>query len=268
MPLISICIPSYNSEKFIAKTIESILNQSLQDFEIVVCDDGSTDQTAEIVKSYADSRIKLYINEKNLGITGNWNKSVSLATGKYVKLVCGDDILYPQCLEEQTRILEADTKQEIALVVSQSCIINSAGKVLFDRKSKLKVGINESKKVYNKCIASGTNIIGEPMSGLFRRELFSSKISFDGLNQYLIDLDFWFKLLQHGNLYSIHKTHAAFRISNRSLSSKLSFKQPLLYQQFIRKAGKKYHVSVVFIIFGHINSSILGVLRNIVFLFA
>ena len=105
-PLISVCIPCYNNEEFIACTIESVLNQTLNDFELVIVDDKSTDRTVSVVKDYADSRIKLIQNECNLGIGGNWNKALSCAVGKYVKLLCGDDVIYHDCLSRQVDILE------------------------------------------------------------------------------------------------------------------------------------------------------------------
>ena len=90
---VSICIPTYNGAQFIRKTLESVLNQSYQNIEVIVNDDCSTDNTMDIVRSMNDSRIKIYANEENLGLVRNWNMTVSYATGEFVKLMCQDDLL-------------------------------------------------------------------------------------------------------------------------------------------------------------------------------
>src|SRR5438270_4906877 len=105
-PLVSICIPSFNSEEFIATTLESVVAQTFTDFEVIIADDQSTDHTVPIIKSFNDPRIELIQNEQNLGLGENWNKVLSRARGKYVKLLGDDDVLYPECLARQTAALE------------------------------------------------------------------------------------------------------------------------------------------------------------------
>src|SRR4051812_6371262 len=105
-PLVSICIPSYNSEAFIAKTIQSVLDQTYRSLEIVICDDRSQDTTADIIRSFNDPRIFFFQNETNLGVEGNWNLTLERSTGKYAKVMGADDILYPHCIEQQVRVLE------------------------------------------------------------------------------------------------------------------------------------------------------------------
>ena len=81
-PKLSVCIPVYNGAAFIKETIDSVLNQNFKDFEIVIVDNQSTDNTISIVKSYSDPRIKLFINETNIGMIPNWNKAMEHATDK------------------------------------------------------------------------------------------------------------------------------------------------------------------------------------------
>ncbi len=90
--LISVIMPTYNGEKYIAETLESILNQTYTNLEIIIVDDCSTDKTVEVIKSYNDTRIKLYINKTNLGIGDNSNKALSLATGEFIMMQDHDDI--------------------------------------------------------------------------------------------------------------------------------------------------------------------------------
>lgn len=94
-------MPVYNSEKFLAEAIESILNQTYTDFEFLIIDDGSTDRAPEIIHSYLDSRIRYFRNEQNLGITKSLNLGIDLAKGEYIARMDADDISYPERLQKQ-----------------------------------------------------------------------------------------------------------------------------------------------------------------------
>src|SRR5215211_4839983 len=107
-PVVSVCIPAYRAEPFIAATIESVLCQTSEDWELIVVDDASPDATYDIASRYAgDRRIRVARNESNLGAVGNWNRVVAEARGRYVKLLCSDDVLYPSCLGLQAAALDA-----------------------------------------------------------------------------------------------------------------------------------------------------------------
>ena len=96
-PIVSVLMTAYNREKYLPSAIESVLASTLTDFELIIVDDGSKDKTVEIAKNYAekDSRIKVFVNEKNLGDYHNRNKAASYATGKYLKYLDSDDLIYP-----------------------------------------------------------------------------------------------------------------------------------------------------------------------------
>lgn len=100
-PLVSVFIPVYNREKYIADAINSILNQTFTDFELIIIDDGSTDNTREILASYNDKRIKLFFNEKNMGIPYTRNKGLECAKGEFIALLDSDDVAVPDRLEKQ-----------------------------------------------------------------------------------------------------------------------------------------------------------------------
>ena len=100
-PLVSVCIPAYNSARYIRTTMESGLGQKYENIELVVVDDCSKDDTVEIVRSVRDPRVRLVRNEKNLGMTGNWNKCLAEARGEYIKLICADDVLYEDSIEKE-----------------------------------------------------------------------------------------------------------------------------------------------------------------------
>lgn len=106
-PLVTIVTITYNSAKFVRSAIESVLSQSFTDFEYLISDDNSTDNTWSIIKEYSDPRIKAWKNPKNLGEYPNRNKTLCKAKGKYILWIDGDDILYPHGLEFMVKMLEA-----------------------------------------------------------------------------------------------------------------------------------------------------------------
>jgi glycosyltransferase involved in cell wall biosynthesis len=107
MPLVSICIPAYNAEPFIAGTLESAFNQDYPHLEIIVSDDCSTDRTAEIVRNYEARGVRLIPQEKNLGMHANWNAVIRASSGKYVVKLDADDLLEPQYVSSMVTTLEA-----------------------------------------------------------------------------------------------------------------------------------------------------------------
>ncbi len=111
-PAISVILPAYNAEPYIAKAIDSILNQTFQDFELIIVDNCSTDKTWQIIQSYVikDNRIRAYQNDINLGVAGNRNRGISFAEGDYFAWQDADDISYPQRLEKQYYFMEQNPK--------------------------------------------------------------------------------------------------------------------------------------------------------------
>jgi glycosyltransferase involved in cell wall biosynthesis len=105
-PLVSIIMSVYNGESFIAPSVESILKQSYQNFDFIVVDDGSTDRTAIILKSFSDPRLKILTNEKNVGQTRSLNLGLKVAQGKYIARQDADDISKPDRLGLQIEFME------------------------------------------------------------------------------------------------------------------------------------------------------------------
>lgn len=122
-PLVSICIPTYNGEKFIEEALESAINQTYSNIEIIISDDNSVDNTLQIIKEELDrSTIPFYIfNHEPKGIGANWNNCIKKANGKYIKFLFQDDILEPTCIEKMVSILEINPS--IKLVVSKRNIL-------------------------------------------------------------------------------------------------------------------------------------------------
>lgn len=116
-PLVSVLMTAYNREKYIAEAIESVLASTYPNFELIIVDDGSTDDTVEIIKGYLknDQRIQLHINENNLGDYPNRNKAVSLARGKYIMFCDSDDSFFEDSIEYCVEAMEKYPESKIGM---------------------------------------------------------------------------------------------------------------------------------------------------------
>jgi glycosyltransferase involved in cell wall biosynthesis len=244
-PKLSVCIPVYNGEPFIKEAIDSVLSQSFQDFEIVVVDNQSTDNTRSIVTSFADLRVKLFVNDTNIGMVPNWNKAMEHAVGRYIKILPADDFIYPGSLEKQVKIMDADTKEEIALVGGRRNIIDEAGKVLFNRGfSKTECDVSGFNAIARN-VRSGGNILGEGGALLFRKSILEKAGKFDSDSFYVVDIDLWYRMLLHGTFHALPDTVSSFRVSRNSASVQVVQKQREEVSAFINKIyrNKDYRLS-------------------------
>jgi glycosyltransferase involved in cell wall biosynthesis len=236
VPNVSIVIPTYQGARHIRPAIESVLAQEGVDLEIVVTDDNSRDGTADIVASYGDPRVRLIRNPANLGPEGNWNRALELATGTYVKLLPQDDLLLPGSLAAQVAVLDADRTQEIALVFGAREVIGPSGRIITRRGLKGAIpGRIRATTLRRDCVRRGTNLIGEPGAVLFRRALAEKVGGFDGQQGYVIDLDYWFRLLAHGDGWYMAEPVSAFRVSGGSWSVAIGTDQARQYTAFLAR---------------------------------
>jgi glycosyltransferase involved in cell wall biosynthesis len=244
-PSVSVCIPTYRGTAYLGAAIESVLAQTYDDFEVVIIDDHSGDGTAGLVKRYADPRIRFIENPANLGPEGNWNKCLAEARGTYLKLLPHDDVLMPHCLERQVEVLKADSAGDIALVFSARAIIDHHGRRIHGRaypggKRRL-IPAHDALK---RCLRYGTNLIGEPGGVLFRRELARRVGPFDASQAYVIDLDYWFRLLLHGDAYYFPEPLVAFRVSSQSWSVAIGNRQSADFRSFMDRMAKSPNYAV------------------------
>ena len=247
-PLVSVCIPTYRGAAFLPATIDSVLNQSYPNFEIWILDDNSPDDTPAIVSRYTDVRIRYLRNARNLGPEGNWNRCLELAQGKYFKLLPQDDLLEPDCLQEQVSLLEADPAHEIALVFGSRGIIDPQGRTLITRGlPRTKPGRIGGLALIKRCIRAGANLIGEPGNVLFRCEIIERVGTYDATYPYVIDLDYWFRILLHGDAYYTAKYTSSFRVSQGSWSVVIGSKQYRDFNGFIEKfsADARFGISKI-----------------------
>ncbi len=209
LPKISICIPTYNCEQYIRAAIESAVSDEELDAEIVVVDNASADNTVSVVRGLMDDargRIRLFVNEQNIGMAGNFNRCLEYAQGAYIKFLMADDLLLPGCVRKLSCIL--DSNPGVSLVASARLVIDESGNSLATRRKFRKDIEISGKKVINDCLF-GQNYIGEPTAVMFRKVLMRS--GFNVNMPQVLDMDMWFRLLESGNLYYVSEPLCAIR---------------------------------------------------------
>ena len=223
MSLVTILIPVYNTEKYISKAIESIINQTFQDWTLLVLDDCSTDNTYDIVLKYAakDRRIQALRNEKNLGMMPNWNKGLSLCKGEYWGKLDADDYWAPTMIEKSIQILE--NNKNVALVcskyqiVDENNIVKNPPEIPNFAKNKEFSCIDLVKLGPQKMFQY--NILRQGI-GLMRRSFFEQTSNFNILDNG--DTEMWYRIGAHYNIYCIDEVLHYHRIWSESFMRKNS----------------------------------------------
>lgn len=221
-PLVTVCVPVYNGEKFIAQTINCMLNQTYKNIVIKVIDNCSTDNTCEIVNAINDSRVVLIKNEKNVGMTGNFNKCLDNADGKYLQIICADDKVADNCIEEKVKALEA--YPNCAMVFSASQVRDADEKVIMKRNpfstDREIDGIRMLKSSFRK-----HNLFGEPSNVMLRTSCIKEAGYFDPKMYYAVDWEYWSRFCLTGDVYYINKPLAYFYVRNTSETGMLLTKK-------------------------------------------
>lgn len=203
-PKVSVLIPTYNYAYCIDEAVQSVLDQSFGDFELIVIDDCSKDNTDEVMLKYrTDPRITYLANDKNLGLVGNWNKCLSMAKGKYIKLLCADDKFRSDLLEKMVAVMESNPG--VSLVV---CNKEMFGKSTARVKLPLQGLHNGREIIYNTLSTYGW--LGEPTCIMFR----SSNLSVGTFRNdvtWLPDWEMWIRQLNVGDAFFIPEPLAFVR---------------------------------------------------------
>jgi len=229
--LVSICIPVYNGARYLQECLDSVMAQTFEDFEVIAVDDGSTDDSQNILKSYQEKfpKLKVHINSTNLGLVGNWNRCLELAKGEWIKFVFQDDLISPECL---SHMMKAASDTQALVVCQRKFLIEESAspylknyfthevltlEKLFDDQVPGFIPARDVSKLAVKHICR--NFIGEPSSVLFKRALVERLGPFDKDLAQICDLEYWLRI---GSLYGIKHVHenlAFFRIHSSSTTS-------------------------------------------------
>lgn len=227
IPLVSICIPTYQGEKFIKEALSSVLLQTYSHIEIIFSDDASTDKTVEIAKLFKEKSSFNFeiITHKQFGLVHNWNFCVSQAKGKYIKFLFQDDLLEPDCVKQMVEL--AEQNDNIGLVFSPRGMIlaedadSDPGCVgVYQECGNLHKAWSCLKPIQSgqellldpNLIKDPINKIGEPSSVLIRKQVFDEVGLFDSNLYQLIDVDMWFRIMSRYKIGFVDKTLSHFRI--------------------------------------------------------
>jgi len=206
---ISVIIPAYNQAIFLGEAIYSVLNQSFQDFEIIVIDDGSTDNTPDVVNSFSDERI-LYLYQKNLGVSAARNSGIRISNGSYICFLDADDKFIENKLKLQDRFL--DNNPDVGMVVSGYRFIDSDSDVIREMNSwEITPKLDIDSLLY---ICPFT-----PNSYLIRRFWVEESEGFDEQFRGLEDWDFYLRLVNNGcNIAWLERIVCDYRIHHDNMS--------------------------------------------------
>ena len=214
---ISVIMPVYNAGKYVKDAIKSILNQTFRDFEFLIINDGSTDNSKEIILSFSDNRIRYIENEKNLRLIKTLNKGLKLATGKYVARMDADDVALPNRFSKQFSFLEMNTD----VVVCGSYIR------YFDGAEKSNIRwIKHLDHDIKKRLYSGA-CFAHPSVMIRKKILDEHKLFYNEKYKHAEDYKLWCDLSNHGKFYNIPEILLNYRISESQISSKENKSQKL-----------------------------------------
>lgn len=232
-PKVSVCVPVYNGARYLRECLESILSQSYQDLEVLIVDDGSTDDSLAISSEYSkrDPRVRLLRNSKNLGLVGNWNHSVRLAQGEWIKFLFQDDLLAAGCI---TQMLAVDRGATDLIVARRSLAFAE------DTPDNIKAIYNEYltqndlARHFPRCAEVSAeqfralmidlpdrNCIGEPSAVIVRKRAFERYGYFNPELVSLCDWEYFARVAANTGLCYIDESLATFRVHKYSQSSEL-----------------------------------------------
>lgn len=209
-PKVSVLIPNYNYARFLPEAIDSVLEQEFVDFELVMVDNCSTDNSAQIMREYADRdpRIRVEFRPANTGMVANWNYCLSLARGDYAVLLLSDDkFAGPETLGKLARML--DTDRVAVMAVCARTVIDEASHLVELRDHLGRSGHHSGQGLIAKCLREDRNLIGEPSVVMMRRAAASRGFN-PGYRQ-LVDLEMWFHLLENGDAIYTTESLSLFR---------------------------------------------------------
>ena len=220
-PLVSICVPIYNAEKTVMSTLQSILNQTYHNLELLVVDNASTDNTLGLLQQINDHRLVIHRNERNIGGEANYSKCIGLANGEYIAVFHADDLYMPNMVEKQVQAFQDNPS--VGAVFTLANLINEKGKVIAEAKLPVKLrgkGIYYLPEIFISILENG-NFLMCP-SCMVRGKLYKELVPLDvdrfGTSD---DLDMWLRMLEKHPVAILDEKLMSYRLSNRKESYQL-----------------------------------------------
>jgi glycosyltransferase involved in cell wall biosynthesis len=219
-PRVSVLIPTYNYAHFLDDAIQSVLAQTYTDYELIIVDNASTDNTDEVVARYlSDTRVRYYKHPENIGLVANWNSGLKHTRGEFLKILCADDKFRPTLLEKYVRLM--DQYPALSMV--------ACNKQVFGKEYNYEVNLTlthyQTGRDVNLHMLYGHQGVGEPTSVMFRRREFEKIGFFTGVYEQYVDLDYWIKLLSMGDCYLVPEILVDIRFHPATVSNQVKRKK-------------------------------------------
>lgn len=221
LPLVCICIPTYNAEKTVATTLRSILGQTYGNFVVQVVDNHSTDNTTAIVEGFTDPRVTLHRNDVNIGGEGNFNRCIELAVGKYTAIYHADDVYEPEMIAAQVAFLEAHPNA--GAVFTQALLIDDAGNRIGEirqpRELEAQGTLHRFPEVFRAILKHSNFLICPSVMAstkVYQDEIKCWRGELFGPSG---DLDVWLRMLQRGPVGILPDATMRYRISTSQWSA-------------------------------------------------
>ena len=215
-PKVSILLPAYNHEKYLPETIESVLNQTFSDFELLISDDCSTDNTAQVIRDVSDERVYGVFFDENRGTVRALNYLLSIAKGEYIAVIGSDDVWESEKLEKQLEILEHDKK--ISACFTWATIINEKSEVLADESTFPVQAFNydssDRAKLLKEFFVKGNRLCHS--SVLIRKDVHHLIGEYNPIYRQLHDYDLWVRLLLEHEIYIMESKLVRYRFIENS----------------------------------------------------
>lgn len=229
-PLVSVCMPAYNAERWVAAAIESVLAQTYAELELVVSDNASTDATAAIVRSFADPRIRLVTLTARVDAVANHNRSVVLSRGRFVKFLHADDLLMPTCLEEMVAVALEDPG--VGLVFAPREVLvddpNDPEELAWSRthgqlaaRFQGLARVNDGRELFRQMLAAGLedNWVGEPTAVMASRASLERVGLFNPRCWQIADIDLWLRIMLAYRVGYVDHPLSAYRHHRASMTA-------------------------------------------------
>lgn len=217
----SVVVPVFNGLPHLTVLVESILAQTHGFLDVVFVDGGSSDESLSFLQSIADPRVRVLTNPRGTSAAANWDAASQSARGEFVKLVCQDDLLYPDAIAKQVSDLSGSPTAVMA--IAQRDIVDAHGAVVYRNRgcAGLRPGVVNGNDAIRVAYLRGTNVFGEPVTVLFRRDSLMDALSWDDTNPFLLDLTLYAKVSRTGDVVVRKESIGAFRVSAQSWSTRL-----------------------------------------------
>ena len=226
-PKVSIVVPVYNGLTFLTELLDSLKSIKYPNLEFIFSDGGSSDGSLEFLRSIELENVHVLSSKNKITAASNWTKATESASGEYIKLICQDDILYPESISKQVEDLV--NNPTAVLAAAQRDIIDYKGNPLFRKRGLAGLDNNNvlisGKNIIHKCFMEGTNILGEPLSVLFRSDYLRRVMPWDDGNPLMLDLSTYQKVSVFGDFVIRFESLGAFRVSSSSWSTRLAKNQ-------------------------------------------